>query len=374
VAETQAGKGSMAPGATRALGAVGATGTLAANRIARDADLVVGVGTRWTDFTTASKTAFRAEGVTFVNVNLAPLDLAKHAGLAVDADALVALEALDAALDGHRVADDYAAEIARLVAEWAGEVERQTAPRAGVALTQAEVIAAVNDRVRDEDVMVAAAGSVPGDVHKLWRSRRPGDYHVEYGYSTMGYEIAGALGVKLAAPEREVFVLVGDGSYLMLSSEIATAVQEGLKLVIVLIDNRGFASIGGLSRSVGTAGFGTRYRRRGGGGPSLDGEGEDALRLLPVDLAANAASLGTEVLRAGDAAQLRDALTRAREAEGVVVVAVETDRYAGVPSYESWWDVPVAEVSERGAVREARAAYEQAREAQRMYLRTARDG
>ncbi|HWJ49583.1 MAG TPA: thiamine pyrophosphate-dependent enzyme, partial [Solirubrobacteraceae bacterium] len=208
-----------------------------------------------------------------------------------------------------------------------------------------------------------------GDLHKLWRARRPGSYHVEYGYSTMGYEIAGALGVKLAAPQREVFAIVGDGSYLMLSSEIATAVQEGVKLIVVLIDNRGFASIGALSRSLGTDGFGTRYRRSVEGGVSLDSDLEDERLDLPIDLAANAQSLGAEVIRAQGIDDLPEALSRAREASGVVVVHVIADRRVETPSYESWWEVPVAEVSERAEVRDARAVYLKERERQRTHLR-----
>ena len=374
VAETQAGKGSVRFDAPGALGGIGATGTSAANRIAARADLVIGIGTRWSDFTTASWTAFAAPDVRFVNVNIAAMDAAKMAGLALQGDARATLEALDAALAGHRVSDAYGQEVAGLVAEWAREVARLTAggPDDGSVVTQAAIIGAVEAAAEPQDVVVAAAGSVPGDLHKLWRTRRPGSYHVEYGYSTMGYEIAGGLGVKLAAPHREVFVLVGDGSFLMLSSEIATAVQERLALTIVLIENRGFASIGALSRSVGTDGFGTRYRLRGADGLSLDAAGEAADRRLPIDLGATAASLGATVLRARSVGELREMLQQARELEGVVVVTIETDRYSSVPSYEAWWDVPVAEVSERDAVVRARRQYVAARKRQRDHLLPAR--
>jgi 3D-(3,5/4)-trihydroxycyclohexane-1,2-dione acylhydrolase (decyclizing) len=360
VAETQAGKGSLPEDAPQSLGAIGATGTLAANRIARDADLVIGVGTRWSDFTTASHTAFANPDVRFVNVNIASFDAAKHAGLALVADARAALEQLATALEGHTVSDAYRAEIAAARDAWERErtaLLSQPTPPSGLP-AQANVIAAVNDAAKPEDVMVCAAGSMPGDLHKLWRTARPGAYHVEYGYSTMGYEIAGGLGVKLAAPEREVFVMVGDGSYLMLSSELATAVQERVKLTIVLVDNRGFASIGALSRSVGGEGFGTRYRYRPDGG-ALDLDPGDVDRTLPIDLAANAESLGALVLRADTIDELRAALQQAREADRTTVIAVRTDRYAGVPSYESWWDVPVAEVSDESAVQAARKDYEQ---------------
>ena len=221
------------------------------------------------------------------------------------------------------------------------------------------MIGAVNDASAPTDVVVCAAGAMPGDLHKLWRTRDPKGYHVEYGYSCMGYEIAGGLGVKLAAPEREVYVLVGDGSYLMLSSEIVTAVQEGLKLTIVLVDNHGFNSIGSLSRSLGTDGFGTLYRYRRNG--SLGVDSDDSDDHLPVDLAANAESLGARVIRAGSIEELRAGLEAAKAESRTTVIAIEVDRYEGVPGYESWWDVPVAEVSEVESVREARERYEAAR-------------
>jgi 3D-(3,5/4)-trihydroxycyclohexane-1,2-dione acylhydrolase (decyclizing) len=229
------------------------------------------------------------------------------------------------------------------------------------------VIGAVNDASEPTDVVVCAAGAMPGDLHKLWRTRDPKGYHVEYGYSCMGYEIAGGLGVKMAAPEREVYVLVGDGSYLMLSSEIVTSIQEGLKLTIVLVDNHGFNSIGSLSRSLGTDGFGTQYRYRRNGSLGLDSESSPA-PVLPVDLAANAESLGARVIRCRTIDELRTGLQEAKQSESTVVLTVEVDRYEGVPSYESWWDVPVAEVSEVDSVRAARKAYEEARKRERTPL------
>ncbi len=222
------------------------------------------------------------------------------------------------------------------------------------------MIGAVNDASGSTDVVVCAAGSMPGDLHKLWRTRDPKGYHVEYGYSCMGYEIAGGLGVKMAAPEREVYVMVGDGSYLMLSSEIVTAVQEELKLTIVLVDNHGFNSIGGLSRSLGTDGFGTLYRYRQNGSLGLDSDSSPAPP-LPVDLASNAESLGAKVIRCRTVADLRSGLEAAKGEDSTIVLAIEVDRYEGVPDYESWWDVPVAEVSEVEAVQAARTAYERAR-------------
>jgi 3D-(3,5/4)-trihydroxycyclohexane-1,2-dione acylhydrolase (decyclizing) len=349
VGETQAGKGSLPYDHPSCLGAIGATGTSAANRVAAEADLVIGIGTRFSDFTTASKTAFRAPGVRFVNVNVAEHDAAKHAGLALVGDARVTLERLTEMLAGHTVDAAYREECARLARAWDDEVSRLYAlDRERPA--QSAVIGAVNDAAGARDVVVCAAGSMPGDLHKLWRTRDPKGYHVEYGYSCMGYEIAGGMGVKLASPDRDVFVLVGDGSYLMLPGELVTAVQEGVKLVIVLVDNGGYASIGALSRSLGTEGFGTAQP-------------------VDVDLAANAASLGAHVVRAETVAELRAALDEAKAQTTTTVIVVMTDREAeGVPSYESWWDVPVAEVSETVSVRAAREEYEHARTAERRFL------
>jgi 3D-(3,5/4)-trihydroxycyclohexane-1,2-dione acylhydrolase (decyclizing) len=374
VAETQAGRGALVSDHRLSLGAVGATGTAAANRMARDADVVIGVGTRWSDFTTASHSAFQAPDVRFINVNVAPFDADKQSGLPVVGDARTVLEELGVALGGHRVDPAWERRAADQSAEWAAEVARLVAPADG-ALTQAQVIGAINDAAGQEGVIVCAAGSAPGDLHKLWRARDPAGkgYHVEYGYSCMGYEIPGGMGVKLAVPERDVFVLVGDGSYLMLPGELVTAVAERIRIVVVLVDNHGYASIGALSRSVGSAGFGTHYRRSVNGTPPLDapdGAGlAEAADPLPIDLAANAQSLGARVLRAGTVDELRAALGEARAVDGPAVVYVETDRYAGVPSYESWWDVPVAEVSEQPGVRGARETYERAQQAQRSYLR-----
>jgi 3D-(3,5/4)-trihydroxycyclohexane-1,2-dione acylhydrolase (decyclizing) len=369
VGETQAGRGALPSSHPSALGAIGATGTPAANRLARDADLVIGVGTRWSDFTTASQSAFQDPDVRFVNVNVASLDAAKQSGLALEADARLALDALREALGGHRVDPAWERRAAEEAAAWGQEVERLYTAGHAPLPSQAEVIGAVNAAAGERDVVVCAAGSMPGDLHKLWRATDPDGkgYHVEYGYSCMGYEIPGAMGVKLAAPEREVFVMVGDGSYLMLPGELPTAVAEGIKLVVVLVQNHGYASIGALSRSVGGAGYGTHYRvARNGRLPVDDGRDYDA---VPVDLAANAESLGAQVLRTRTIDELRAALVEAKaHTGGPVVVHVETDRYAGVPSYESWWDVPVAAVGGDDAVRAARAEYEAARKNQRTHV------
>jgi 3D-(3,5/4)-trihydroxycyclohexane-1,2-dione acylhydrolase (decyclizing) len=367
VGETQAGKGSMPYDHPCSLGAVGATGTFAANRVARDADVVIGVGTRWTDFTTASKTAFQNPEVRFINVNVADFDAAKHAGLRLVGDARSTLEALSEALAGYEVEAGYREQNARLNEEWDGEVEKLYTLDHGPLPAQSEVIGAVNSFSEAEDVVVCAAGSMPGDLHKLWRTRDPKGYHVEYGYSCMGYEIAGGLGIKMADPSREVYVMVGDGSYLMMSAEIITSIQEGYKLTIVLVDNGGFSSIGALSRSVGSDGFGTHYRYRKDGSIGLDSE-RDPGELLPVNLAANAESFGARVFRAKTIGELKDALAQAKDAGRTVVIYVPVDRYEGVPTYESFWDVPVAEVSEMDSVLAARKEYAESSKAERRYL------
>jgi 3D-(3,5/4)-trihydroxycyclohexane-1,2-dione acylhydrolase (decyclizing) len=367
VGETQAGKGSLPYDHPCSLGAVGATGTLAANRAAREADLIIGIGTRWTDFTTASKTAFQNPEVRFVNINVADFDAHKHAGLALVGDARATLEALNEALAGYEVEAAYREQNARANEEWDREVERLYTLGHVPLPSQGEVIGAVNTFSEPEDVVVCAAGSMPGDLHKLWRTRDPKGYHVEYGYSCMGYEIAGGLGVKMASPQREVYVMVGDGSYLMMSAEIITSIQEGYKIIVVLVDNSGFSSIGALSRSVGSDGFGTHYRYRKDGSIGLDSE-EDPGEVLPVDLAANARSLGACVFRAKTVSVLEDALAEAKGVDRTVVIHVPVDRYEGVPTYESFWDVPVAEVSEMDSVAAARKNYAEGCQAERSYL------
>ncbi|MEA2629027.1 MAG: hypothetical protein QOJ10_1487, partial [Chloroflexota bacterium] len=357
VGETQAGKGSMPFDHESAMGGIGATGTLAANRIAAGADLVIGVGTRYSDFTTASKTAFQDEAVRFININIADIDAHKLGGLALIGDARATLEALNGQLKGWAVAPEYRHQCAKLHDDWDTEVSRlYHLGHAGLP-AQSEVIGAVNELSGPRDVVVCAAGSMPGDLHKLWRTRDAKGYHVEYGYSTMGYEIAGGLGVKLADPSRDVYVMVGDGSYLMMAQELVTSIQEGLKLTVILVDNEGYASIGGLSRSKGTAGFGTRYQYRTSGSLG-DDSGDGSAKSLPVDLALNAQGLGAHVIRARNVEELRDALVAAKAIDQTVVIHVPADRYEGVPSYESWWEVPVAEVSDSVDVRKARQEHE----------------
>jgi 3D-(3,5/4)-trihydroxycyclohexane-1,2-dione acylhydrolase (decyclizing) len=367
VGETQAGKGSLPYDHPCSLGAVGATGTFAANRAAHEADLVIGVGTRWSDFTTASKTAFQNPGVRFVNVNVADFDAHKHAGVALVGDARATLEALDEALAGYEVEREYREQSEKANREWDSEVERLYSLDHGPLPAQSEVIGTVNSFSEPEDVVVCAAGSMPGDLHKLWRTRDPKGYHVEYGYSCMGYEISGGLGIKMAASEREVYVMCGDGSYLMMNSEIATSIQEGYKLTIVLVDNSGFSSIGALSRSVGSDGFGTHYRYRKDGSIGLDSE-EEPGDVLPVDLATNAESLGAHVIRTENIQGVKEALARAKEVDHTVVIHIPVDRYEGVPDYEAFWDVPVSEVSEMESVVSARKEYANNKESERRYL------
>jgi 3D-(3,5/4)-trihydroxycyclohexane-1,2-dione acylhydrolase (decyclizing) len=361
VGETQAGKGSMRYDHPLALGALGVTGTPGANITAREADLVIGIGTRYSDFTSASKTAFQHPGVRFININIADFDAHKHAALALVGDARAALAELGEAVGDYQTPAAYRARAERFNKEWDAEVSRIYGLEHGPPISQGEVIGAVNAAAREHDVVAAAAGSLPGDLHKLWRTRDPKGYHLEYGYSCMGYEIAGGLGIKMAAPEREVYVMLGDGSYLMLSQEIVTSLQEGYKLNIILIDNHGFASIGGLSESVGSDGFGTHYRYRSESG-QLDGAP------LPVDFVQNARSLGAHVIEARDLPSLRAALDAARQQSHTTVIVVETDREQRVGGYESWWDVPVAEVAESESVRASRAQYEEALKRERTYL------
>ncbi|GAA2583763.1 hypothetical protein GCM10010435_71920 [Winogradskya consettensis] len=479
VADTHAGKGALSWDHPQSVGGIGSTGTPVANRLARDADVIIGIGTRYSDFTTASRTAFANPGVHFVNINVASFDAHKQSATALVADARSGLTALTAEIGDIAINQDTVVSRREVAAcpeedasgqreamsgrnEWVsehgevgdeqreavsvqgeaasgereaasgkreaaarqqgmaaaeraavseqGEVipgpreewpaqgegvagEQEVAPKwrgeavwqrgvggwraevvawqrvvdeayhlnHGPLPAQSEVIGAVNDACGERDVVVQAAGSMPGDLQLLWRARDPKQYHVEYGYSCMGFEIAGAVGIKLADPTREVYALVGDGSYLMMAQEIVTAVAEGLKLVIVLVQNHGFASIGALSESLGSQRFGTSYRYRGAD-DDYDGG------YLPVDLAANAESLGAAVIRCRTIADVTEGLKRARDADRLTVVHVETDPHSPIPSSESWWDVPVSAVSELESTREARAGYEAAKRGQRQYL------
>jgi len=360
VCETQAGKGSLPFDHPQQLGALGVTGTAGANIAAREADLIIGIGTRYSDFTSASKTAFQNPTVRFININVAEFDAYKHAALPLTGDARVTLEELQAAVGDYHIEDTYGNKIHQLRAQWEAEVDRIYGLAKAPPIAQGEVIGILNHFMQASDILVCAAGSLPGDLHKLWRTRQPGGYHMEYGYSCMGYEIAGGLGVKMAHPTREVYVLVGDGSYLMMAQEIVTSLQEGYKLNIVVLDNHGFSSIGSLSRSCGNEGMGTNYRYRSG--EKYEGD------ILPVDFVANAASLGAWTMRASTGEDLKEALVLGRKQPRTSVVVVETSYDDKVPGYESWWDVAVAEVSERDSVREARRNYEQARKKERFFF------
>ena len=358
VGESQAGKGSLPFDHPQSVGAIGSTGTTAANTLAAEADVVIGIGTRYSDFTSASRTAFNNPDVRFVNINVASLDSVKQGGISVVADAREALEALGAALDGYAVSDEYRSHAAELAAEWDDTVSSVYAVEDGAQLNQNQVIGLVNTLSDPRDVVVCAAGSMPGDLHKMWRTRDRKGYHVEYGYSCMGYEIAGGIGVRMAAPDRDVFIMVGDGSYLMMATELVTAVQEGVKVIPVLVQNHGFASIGGLSESLGSQRFGTSYRYRGADG-RLDGD------KLPIDLAANAASLGADVIKVATAAEFADAVKVAKASDRTTVIHVETDPLIYAPDSHSWWDVPVSEESTLDSTREAYQRYADWKKVQR---------
>jgi 3D-(3,5/4)-trihydroxycyclohexane-1,2-dione acylhydrolase (decyclizing) len=363
VGQSQAGKGSLPYDHPQSVGAIGSTGTTAANALATEADVVIGIGTRYSDFTSASRTAFANPDVRFVNVNVASLDSVKQGGLSVVADAREAIEALSELLADYRVSHEYRSHTAELAQHWDDTVSAAyRVDDDGGSLNQSQVIGLTNTLSDPRDVVVCAAGSMPGDLHKLWRTRDRKGYHVEYGFSCMGYEVAGGIGAKMASPDRDVFVMVGDGSYLMMATELVTAVQEGVKVIVVLVQNHGFASIGSLSESLGSQRFGTSYRYRGTDG-RLDGP------KLPVDLAANAASLGAEVIRAVTAAEFADAVKVAKANDHTTVIHVETDPLIYAPDSESWWDVPVSQTSTLESTREAHQKYAEWKKIQRPLLR-----
>jgi 3D-(3,5/4)-trihydroxycyclohexane-1,2-dione acylhydrolase (decyclizing) len=355
VAETQAGKGSLPWAHPCAVGAIGVTGSSAANRLAAEADLVLAVGTRLGDFATGSRALFQGDGVTLVALNVQAFDAGKHGALGLVADAKSGLEALDGALGDWRAAKEWTERARGLAADWNRAVDRALAPGHAVPPTEAQVIGAVNRAAGPRDVVVCAAGGLPGELHKLWRTTDPVGYHLEYGYSCMGYEIAGGLGVKMALPDREVFVMVGDGSYLMLNSEIATSVAMGRKLVVVLLDNHGFGCINRLQQACGGAPFNNMLGGAEGGGAHP-----------AVDFAGHARSLGALAESAKSIADLEAALERAKAADRTAVIVIETDPATPFAEGGTWWDVPVPEVSTRPAVREARERYEAARRRQRL--------
>lgn len=372
VGTTQAGGGSLAWDHPQYVGGVGATGTSAANRLAAEADVVIGIGTRYSDFTTASRTAFQNPGVVFVNINVASFDAYKHGTeLPVIADAREALRELSIELEGFQVGRDHRERIARVKAEWDAAVDAAFAP-SGLALPgQPEIIGAVQSTSAPEDVIVQAAGSLPGDLHKLWRVRDPLGYHVEYAFSCMGYEIAGGLGAKRGlladGDDRDVIVMVGDGSYLMLNTELVTAVAEGIKLIVILVQNHGFASIGHLSETVGSERFGTRYREYDPEARNFQGDG-----ILPVDLAMNARSYGLDVIEVQPGASaiddLKAAVSQAKASDRSTVIHINSDPLIYAPDGAGWWDVPVAEVSTLESTQRARREYEEQRVTQRPLL------
>jgi 3D-(3,5/4)-trihydroxycyclohexane-1,2-dione acylhydrolase (decyclizing) len=361
VAETFAGKGSLPYNHPSNLGAVGATGTPGANEITGEADLVIGIGTRYSDFTTASKTAFQNPGVKFINVNIAEFDSFKHAAFALTGDAKACLEELTVLLKDYKVDGEYRSRVALMNADWDLQVTKFYKVSGESPVHQGEVVGAVNDFAGPRDVVLCAAGSLPGDLHKLWRTQDPKGFHLEYGYSTMGYEIAAGIGAKMACPDREIYVMVGDGNYLMMNNEIVTAIQEGIKFTIILLNNNGFASIGGLSQSIGSQRFGTKYRYREESTGLLTGD------ILPVDFAQNARSLGAYVIETNSIESLKGALAEAKLRTETTVITIETSLTKGVPGY-AWWEVAIAEVSEIDTVQKACAGYEEHKKKQRYYL------
>ncbi|MDR2252855.1 MAG: 3D-(3,5/4)-trihydroxycyclohexane-1,2-dione acylhydrolase (decyclizing) [Bifidobacteriaceae bacterium] len=359
VADTQAGKGAIQWDHPQSVGGVGATGAGAANRLAAEADLVIGIGTRYSDFTTASRTQFQNPAVEFVNINVASFDAAKHSGLMVVADARAALEALTEELAGRQVSRGYARHIQEQRAQWAKVTDSAYHLGHGPLPAQTEVFGALNDLMGANSILVNAAGSMPGDLQALWRAETSQSYHVEYAYSCMGYEIPAALGAKWAAPEAEVVGIVGDGAYQMLPMELATIVQEGVHVIFVLLQNHGYASIGALSESHGSQRFGTKYLRRDPQTGGLTGPP------TPVDLVANAASWGLEVIPVGTITEFRAAFREAQATSGPVMIYIETDMEGPNPPSDSWWDVPVAEVSTLASTQLARREYVAAKRRQR---------
>ena len=363
VGETQAGKGAIPWNHSQSLGAIGVTGTSAANIISRDADLIICIGTRLSDFTTASKTLFQHPSVTFLSINVSPFDAHKHSSVSLIGDAKKSLETLNYILknDGFSISVKYRAEIKQQKNNWNQEVDRIFNLKNEPAVSQGEVIGLISDCMTEDDTVVCAAGSLPGDMHKLWRTVNGNQYHMEYGYSCMGYEIAGGLGIRMAKQSGEVFVMVGDGSYLMMNSEIVTAVQENQKLIIVLINNHGFGSINGLSLSLGSEGFGNQYRQR------EKETGEYTGDELPVDYTAHAKSMGIDAVKVKTKQRLEKSIRQARENDGSTLIEILVDRSVGVPGYEAWWDVPVAEVSESDGVTKIRKEYDKKKKGERNF-------
>ena len=363
VGETQAGKGAIPWNHSQSLGAIGVTGTSAANIISRDADLIICIGTRISDFTTASKTLFQHPGVTFLSINMSPFDAHKYSSVSLIGDAKKSLQTLNHILknDGFSISVKFRAKIKQQKNNWNQEVDRIFNLKNEPAVSQGEVIGLISDCMTEDDTVVCAAGSLPGDMHKLWRTANGNQYHMEYGYSCMGYEIAGGLGIRMAKQSGEVFVMVGDGSYLMMNSEIVTAVQENQKLIIILINNHGFGSINGLSLSLGSEGFGNQYRQR------EKETGEYTGDELPVDYTAHAKSMGIDAVKVKTKQRLEKSIRQARENHGSTLIEILVDRSVGVPGYEAWWDVPVAEVSESDRVTKIRKEYNKKKKGERNF-------
>lgn len=361
VSDTQAGKGAINYDHECAVGGVGSTGANSANHLADKADVVIGVGTRYSDFTTASHTQFKNPDVRFVNINVKAFDAAKHAGEMVVADAKLALAALKEALGDYRVSEEYSREIASEREDWFEKTAECYGAHDQELPAQTEVFGALNDMMGDNDVVINAAGSMPGDLQCLWQAKTPVQYHVEYAFSCMGYEIPAAMGVKMALPDSEVVAIVGDGTYQMLPMELATVVQENIKVIYVLLQNYGFSSIGSLSESRGSQRFGTRYRMGDGNPHNEDGE------LLPVDIAKNAESWGIKVLKVHTIEEFRDAYRQAEKSERAVMIHIETNLFGPNPPNCSYWDVAVPEVSRIESTQQARKEYEEALVDQRHY-------
>lgn len=361
VSDTQAGKGAINYDHECAVGGVGSTGANSANHLADKTDVVIGVGTRYSDFTTASHTQFKNPDVRFVNINVKAFDAAKHAGEMVVSDAKLALAALKEALGDYRVSEDYSREIASEREDWFEKTAECYGAHDQELPAQTEVFGALNDMMGDNDVVINAAGSMPGDLQCLWQAKTPVQYHVEYAFSCMGYEIPAAMGVKMALPDSEVVAIVGDGTYQMLPMELATVVQENIKVIYVLLQNYGFSSIGSLSESHGSQRFGTRYRMGAGNPHNEDGE------LLPVDIAKNAESWGLKVLKVHTIEEFRDAYRQAEKSEQAVMIHIETNLFGPNPPNCSYWDVAVPEVSRIESTQQARKEYEEALVDQRHY-------
>ena len=354
-------KGSLRYDEPQNLGAIGVTGTPGAIEASEQADVVIGIGTRYSDFTTISKSAFQNSNVQFININIGEFDSFKHGALPVVGDAKVTLKYINEALSEFKVSEAYKTKVETLNASWDEFVSNIYSEKNETPAFQGEVIGAVNNFAGEKDMVLCAAGSLPGDLHKLWRTTHPKGFHLEYGYSCMGYEVAGGLGAKMANPEGEVYVMVGDGSYLMMSQEIVTAIQERIKMTIILLNNDGYSSIGSLSNSVGAEGFGTYYRYRNEQTQQLDGG------LLPIDYAANAASMGAYVIKTKNVSELKEALKEAKTIDRTTLIYIDVDRKKGVPGF-TWWDVPIAEVSEKEAVKESLKAYKENKKSQKYYL------